>query len=42
MESYPTAPPIPIHLSADELLGCSHDLAIVSSAAMNTGEHVSF
>ena len=30
-----------IHSSADGYLGCIHDLAIVNSAAMNNGIHVS-
>ena len=31
-----------IHLSVDGQLGCFHVLAIVNSAAMNNGIHVSF
>ena len=31
-----------IHLSVDGRLGCFHELAIVNSAAMNIGVHVSF
>ena len=30
-----------IHLSVDRHLGCFHVLAIVNSAAVNTGDHVS-
>ena len=30
-----------IHLSADGYLGCFHVLAVINSAAMNTGVHVS-
>ena len=31
-----------IHLSADGHLGCFHVLAMINSAVMNTGVHVSF
>jgi len=31
-----------IHSSDDERLGCFHVLAVVNSAAMNSGIHVSF
>ena len=31
-----------VHLSVDVHLGCFHVLAIVNSAAMNNGIHVSF
>ena len=31
-----------IHSSVGERLGCVHVLAVVNSAAVNTGEHVSF
>ena len=31
-----------IHSSVDQHLGCFHDLAIVNSAAVRTGVHVSF
>ena len=31
-----------IHLSVDGHLGCFHVLAVVNSAAMNNGVHVSF
>ena len=31
-----------IHSSVDEYLGCFHILAVVNSATVNTGVHVSF
>ena len=31
-----------IHLSVDGHLGCFHEVAIVNSAAMNIGVHISF
>ena len=31
-----------MHLSVDRHLGCFHVLAVVNSAAVNTGMHVSF
>ena len=31
-----------IHSSVDECLGCFHVLAIINSAAVNIGVHVSF
>ena len=34
-------PQLPIHSSYDGHLGCSHVLAIINSAAVNTGVHVS-
>ena len=31
-----------IHFSVDEYLGCFHILAVVNSATVNTGVHVTF